>query len=78
MSRLMELTVNRDGFVFDPSGGEMFTVNSTGMKILDGLRQNKPIVSIAGELSRIFTVTLEQVERDIFDFMSQLRAFRLM
>jgi hypothetical protein len=74
----MELTVNKEGFVFDPSGGEMFTINTTGLRILEGLKKQKSIVVIARELSRLFAVTLEQVERDIFDFMSQLRAFHLL
>lgn len=77
MNRLLELTVKPEGFVFDPSGGEMFTINTTGMKILDGLRRKKNSLAIALELTRLFTVTREQAERDIFDFMCQLRAYRL-
>lgn len=78
MSKLMELTVKPEGFVFDPSGGEMFTINTTGMKILDGLRRKKNSGTIARELTRLFTVSRQQAERDIFDFMSQLRAFQLL
>jgi hypothetical protein len=78
MKRLNELTVNPNGFVFDPVGGEMFTVNLTGMKILDGLRAQKPVITIALELTRLFAVSLNRAEKDIFDFTCQLKAFHLM
>ncbi len=78
MNRLTNLTVSPKGFIFDPSSGEMFTVNATGLGILRGLQEQKTPAIIAGELSRKFPVTPEQVEKDIFDFKSQLRAFHLL
>jgi len=77
MSKISKLAVNSEGFIFDPTSGEMFTVNSTGLSILQGLQEKKSLESIAGDISKTFRVALEQVEKDIFDFKCQLRAFQL-
>ncbi len=78
MNGLAELTVNPKGFLFNPSGGEMFTVNPAGLEIIKGLQAQKSFEMIAVELSNIFQVTLDRVEKDIFDFKSQLRVFHLL
>ncbi len=78
MRSIQNLTIRPEGFVFDPSGGEMYTVNPTGLRILAGLREQKKLSVIALELSDAFGVELEQVEKDIFDFKCQLKAFLLL
>lgn len=78
MSRLSKLTVNGEGFVFDPDFGDVFTVNPTGLSILDGMQNNQSPREIAEKLKQEYQVTLEQAEKDIFDFNSQLRVHRLL
>ena len=78
MSRLSKLAVNGEGFVFDPDFGDVFTVNPTGLSILDGMRNNKSPREIAEKLKQEYQVTLEKAEKDIFDFNSQLRVHRLL
>ena len=78
MSRLSKLAVNAEGFVFDPDFGDVFTVNPTGLSILDGLRNNKSPREIAEKLKQEYKVTLEEAEKDIFDFNSQLQVHRLL
>lgn len=78
MNRLSKLAVNPEGFIFDPCGGEMFTVNKTGLRILNGLREQKSTGLIVNELLRVFDATKEQIEKDIMDFKSQLRVFHLL
>ena len=77
MNRIMQLAVNPEGFVFDPAFGEVFTVNTAGLTILDGLRQNKHTRLIAGELAEAFEISQEEAEKDIFDFIHHLRTYRL-
>ena len=78
MSRLLKLAINAEGFVFDPDFGSAFTVNPTGLCILDGMQNNKSSREIAEKLRQEYEVTLEEVEKDIFDFKSQLRMHRLL
>jgi len=78
MSRLSKLIVNSEGFVFDPDFGDVFTVNPTGLSILDGMQNNQSPREIAEKLKQEYQVTLEEAEKDIFDFNSQLRVHRLL
>ncbi len=78
MNRLGQLMMNAEGFVFDPSFGESFTVNSTGLAILKGLQGQKTPHMIAQELQDTYEVTLDNVEKDILDFMSHLRTYHLL
>lgn len=77
MSRLNHLAINDEGFVFDPSTGESFTVNSTGLAILKALKENKTSGEIAAELQAQFESPSEDIERDVIDFIAHLRTYRL-
>ena len=78
MNRLSQLAINPEGFVFDPSSGESFTVNPVGLSILSGLQKDKSSEVIAQELLDEYEVDLDQVERDILDFQSHLRTYHLL
>ena len=69
MSRLAQLAVNSEGFVFDPGCGESFTVNPVGLVILNGLREEKSTAEYRREFDRNhYEVSSNEAERDIADF----------
>ena len=78
MNRLSRLTLNSEGFVFDPASGESFTANATGLFILNSLREHKSPETIAQELSDKYEVTQDEAERDITDFQVHLRTYKLL
>ena len=39
MGYLQQLAISDDGFIFDPTSGQSFTVSDTGLFILKGLKQ---------------------------------------
>lgn len=78
MNRLDQLAMSSEGFIFDPSTGESFTVNPSGLKILKALKENKTTADIARELKEQFDMAPEEVERDVIDFMAHLRTYRLL
>ena len=78
MQRLRSLALNPDGFAFDPTTGESFTVNTTGLAILEGLREGLTHEGLTGRLVERFEVTPEDASRDVDDFLDHLRAFRLL
>jgi len=78
MSRLAQLAVNSEGFVFDPGCGESFTVNPVGLVILNGLRENKSTAEIAENLTENYEVSNNEAERDIADFKTSLKAYNLL
>jgi fructose-1,6-bisphosphatase/inositol monophosphatase family enzyme len=78
MNRLSQLTLNTEGFIFDPASGESFTANATGLFILNRLREHKSPETIAQELSNEYEVTQDEAERDITDFQVHLRTYKLL
>jgi len=78
MSRLHQLAINEEGFIFDPATGESFTVNSTGLFILQELKENKSTEEIVVALSKEFEDAPETTERDVIDFVAHLKTHRLM
>ncbi|MBF0236353.1 MAG: PqqD family protein [SAR324 cluster bacterium] len=77
MPKLNQLAINDEGFVFDPITGESYTVNSSGLVILNGLKASYPQEQIIDLLINDFEVTHEHAERDILDFMDHLKSFKL-
>jgi len=77
LSRLHQLAISDEGFVFDPTTGESFTVNLTGLLVLRGLKEGKSIKEIIETIKEEFDSTPEEVERDINDFMVRLRILKI-
>ncbi|WP_457681619.1 PqqD family protein [Thermovibrio sp.] len=78
MSKLEKLAVNKEGFIFDPETGNSYTVNSTGLFIIEKLREGKSPEEIAQLLSQEFEVSTEEAMRDITDFIEKLRILGLL
>ena len=77
MSRLQQLAINKEGFVFDPATGESFSVNDVGLEILEGVRAGLAPEEIAQNLSEKFEVETSEAQRDVLDFVDHLRTYRL-
>ena len=77
MNRLSKLAINSEGFIFDPSTGDSFTVNPTGLFIITNLRDGKNIDEIAETLSQEFEDTPEEIAKDISDFITHLSTYNL-
>jgi PqqD family protein of HPr-rel-A system len=74
LSRLRDLAVSDSGFVFDPMTGYTFTVNPTGLLVLQSLKRGDPVESIAQRLADEFELDGgEDVHRDIDEFLARLR-----
>ena len=72
MNRLSKLAINEEGFVFDPTTGDSFTLNPTGLFIVNNLREGKNTDEIADLLSEEFEDTPEEISKDISDFITHL------
>lgn len=72
------LAVSESGFVFMPSTGETFTLNPIGKLVLGFLQQEKSEDEIIAEITREYDVDRVTFQRDLHDFLSQLRQFNLM
>ncbi len=77
MSNLVRLAISEEGFIFDPFTGNSFTTNRVGLWILKQLKQGKTLQDIWQEMIEEFEVEPEVAERDLTDFIEQLRTYKL-
>jgi len=70
---LKQLAVSESGFVFDPTSGYSFSVNETGLSILQQLQKEIPTDDILQSIIEEYHVTLREAERDIIEYIGLLR-----
>jgi hypothetical protein len=70
---LRRLAISDSGFVFDPVSGDSFTVNATGLATLKWLQSRCSLDQAVAATVEQFDVAPRQAERDILDFIMQLR-----
>jgi PqqD family protein of HPr-rel-A system len=74
-SRLRDLAVSDSGFVFDPTTGHTYTLNATALAVLRALKDGAAPDEVARALDAAFELDgSEDLERDVQEFLSQLRA----
>ena len=79
VSRLKQLAVNESGFVFDPLTGHTFTLNDTGIAVLQRLKDGSSPDAVADDIMELFELDgSEDVSRDVDDFVSRLREHGLL
>jgi PqqD family protein of HPr-rel-A system len=72
--RLRDLAVSESGFVFDPYGGQTYSLNAPGRLILEALRRGDDEAAIEAALRAAFEVDAEaDVARDVREYLLQLR-----
>ncbi|HFC98780.1 MAG TPA: HPr-rel-A system PqqD family peptide chaperone [Thermosulfurimonas dismutans] len=75
--KLRRLAINEEGFIFDPETGNSYTVNETGLFILEKLRQGLSPEEIARLLSQEYDISPEEARRDLEDFLEVLVRYGL-
>lgn len=67
--RLQELAISETGFVFDPYSGGTFTVNRTGLTILQGLREKLTRAELIERLRKQYQISAStDLETDLGEF----------
>lgn len=69
------IAISDSGFVFHPVTGETFTLNPIGKEILTQIQKGISLEKITIEITEKFDVEKNVVERDLEDFLSQLKNF---
>ncbi|NOX43247.1 MAG: PqqD family protein [Gammaproteobacteria bacterium] len=70
---LNRLAISENGFLFDPSSSNSFTLNQTGSAVIDILKKELDADQTIKLLLQEFDVTASTVERDLFEFARTLR-----
>jgi PqqD family protein of HPr-rel-A system len=74
---LADFALSDSGFIFDPRSGATFTVNVTGLAVLQALRAGKEQRAIAGLLREQFADVRDDVKDHVDDFVRSLRQLGL-
>lgn len=72
------LRISDQGVVFDPSGGESFTLNPTGLAILKMMYAGAGEDKIYEEMSREYQLSRPLFDRYYLDFLSVLKSSQLL
>ena len=73
VTTLKNLAISETGFIFDPFSGKTFTVNEIGMVIIQSLKNGEDVAFIQNKILEEFDTTIDQLDRDISDFLIQLK-----
>jgi hypothetical protein len=72
------IATSEAGFIFNPSSGDSFSANQLGLDILSQLKEDKTRQEITEMICAKYEVEKNQFERDLEDFVSQLRDYNLL
>ena len=71
------LAVSDSGFLFLASTGETFTLNAIGREIFKLLQSGDNLQAVQEKISEEYDVDRATLERDLDDFVTQLKFFKL-
>lgn len=72
------IAVNENGFLFNPATGDSFSANPIGSEIIRLIKDGKSDDEIRCIIIKNYDVVSEVFEKDFYDFVSQLRDFKLL
>lgn len=70
---VQRLAVSDSGFVFDPVSGNSFTVNESGLRIIQLVKDGKNLGEAVSALSNEYHGSATDIERDVLEFVGLLR-----
>ncbi len=71
--RLSNLALSPTGFLFDPRTGATYTVNPTGVAILEALRDGGGLQAVVDTLADRFSAAGADLRRDALEYVRVLR-----
>ncbi len=72
------LAISESGFAFNGSTGDSFLLNETATFIISKIKSNLSREEILDALIKEFDVSPITAEKDLIDFLNQLRTFDLL
>ncbi len=71
------IAISENGFIFNPLTGDSFSVNGTGVFILQKLQDGADEETILQSLMNEYELDTYTAERDLNDFLSMLKGYQL-
>jgi len=71
------IALSESGFIFDPTTGDSYSVNQTGSKIIEYLKEGLSEDQIIDKLNDTFDSDKEQMRKDLDDFLQHLKQLKM-
>jgi hypothetical protein len=71
------IALSDTGFLFNPSTGDSFSTNPSGLDIIRWLKEGKSDKEVLKNLIDKYEVDPDKAERDLQDFMDMLKNYHL-
>lgn len=75
--QLKNLMINDEGFAFDPRSGNTYSINPTGLFVINAIKAGASGDQIVEQLAERFEVDAQTADRDLEAFLNALARFRL-
>lgn len=72
------IAVSESGFVFNPTSGDSFTLNTVGTEILKLMKDGKSESDIKNTIRAWYDIDEETLDKDYYDFLKMLGQFKLL
>jgi len=72
------VSISENGFVFNPTTGESFTVNPIGTEIINFLKMSIDDDGIKANIIEKYAIDGATFERDYYDFIQMLKSYSLL
>lgn len=72
------IALSDTGFLFHASTGDSFSVNPTGLRIIQLVKSNKTVEEMVAALADEYKVSPDQAEEDLFDYLQYLRQLKIL
>lgn len=72
------IAISESGFLFDPTGGESYSLNELGLEIINLLREKRSNEEITSVITDIYDVEKDDFEKYYYDFLGMLKQFKLL
>lgn len=71
------IALSESGFIFDPATGDSFSVNVTGLKILEYLKSGLNESEIIASLQKNTDADIQLIREDLDDFINHLKQLKM-
>jgi hypothetical protein len=72
------IALSENGFVFNPSTGDSFTMNNTGKEVIMMIKEGKDLSRITDFMAEKYDVDRSTLERYLADFLNDLNVYNLL
>ena len=72
------IAISESGFLFDPTGGESYSLNAQALEIFNLLKEKKSNEEVKKIITENYDVAPDDFEKYYFDFLGMLKQYRLL